>query len=211
MQGKSKLGLFILVTIILASLSMAIAAAQYTTQVTTDVIIGSNGAFTAQEPSAGVSYTITGAIGATGSVTADVYSGNPQSGAAIPSGVSLTHFVVITFNMSAHDFSAARIVLNYTEADVQNLKAPFSVYKYDVNSNSYIVLPSTVDNTTNTIAVSLSSISDPLLAIGGATASTTTGGISTVTWVIVFVAIIIIVLVTVFTVRILRKPDVAQL
>jgi hypothetical protein len=207
MQGKSKLGL-ILVTVLLASLSLSMVAAQYATEVTTPVTIGSNGTFTAQEPSVGVSIDITGAIGAKGSVTADVYDGNPQSSAAIPSGVSLTHFVVITFNMTAHDFSSASVVLTYTDADVQNLKAPFAVYKFDVNSNSYIALPSTVDTTAKTITVTLNSISDPLLAVGGATVPTSGGGgISTLTWVIVFVAIIIIVLVTVFTVRILRKSD----
>ncbi len=208
MKSKSKFGLIILVTFLLASISLTMVAAQYTTQKTTNITIGSDGTFSANESSIGISYTITGAVGATGSVTADVYAGNPQTSATIPSGVSLTHYVVITFNMSAHDFSSATVVLTYSDADVQNLKAPFAVYKWDSTSNSYVELPSTFDSSAKTITVTLNSMSDPLLAIGGATAATSNvGGISTLTWIIVITAIIIIVIVAIFVVSILRKPS----
>ena len=204
MKGKSTLGLLVLVTILLTSISLAMVAAQYTTQATTPVTIGSNGSFTAQDSTVGASYVITGAVGATGSVTTDVYAGNPYSSAAIPSGVSLAHFVVITFNMNADDFSSATVTLNYTAADVQNLKAPFSVYKYDTNSNSYVVLPSTVDTSAMTVTVTLTSINDPLLAIGGSS-TVTSGGFSALTWGIIIVAVVIIVLVAVFVVTLFRK------
>jgi len=206
-MNSKKLGLVILVTILFTSISVAMVAAQYTTQKTTDITLDSHGVFLASESSVGVSYTITGAAGATGSVTAAVYDGNPQTTASIPSGVSLTHFVVITFNMSASDFTSAKIVLTYSSSDVQNLNAPYSVYKYDSNSNSYIVLPSTVDTNAKTITVTLSSLNDPLLAIGGSTATGSSGGISTLTWVVLAVAVIIIIIVAVFTVNVLRKPD----
>ncbi len=212
MRAKSKIGTLVLVTLLLTSLSVALVAAQYTTQKTTNVLIDSNGQFTAQEPSVGIAYSIAGAVAATGSVTASIYDGDPQSSAIIPSGVTLSHFVVITFNMLAHDFSSATITITYNDADVQNLNAPYTVYKWDANSNTYIPLSTNVDISAKTMTVILSSINDPLLAIGGATKGTSTsgggsGGISTLTWGIVIAAIVIIILVAIFTVSILRKPD----
>jgi hypothetical protein len=210
MQGKSKFVAIILVTILLTSLSFALVSAQYTTATTTNVTIRDNGTFIAQETTTGVTFQITGAVGATGTVTTSLYDGNPQSSAALPSGISLAHFVSIVFNMSAHDFSSATVAISYSDSDVQNIKTPYSIYKYDVNSNSYIALQSTVDTSAKTITITLNSINDPLLAIGGTTIPSSGGGgggISTTTWVILIVAIIIILLVTVFTVRILTKPD----
>ena len=213
MMGKSKLGVIVLVAILLTSLSVAMVAAQYSTQKTTDITIGSDGTFTAQESTVDITYTVTGTVGATGSVTASLYDGNPQSSATIPTGVSLSHFVVITFNMSAHDFISAQLVLTYSDVDVQNINAPFYIYKWDVNSNSYVELPSTVDTSAKTITFTLSSLNDPLLAIGGATRATSNpgggsgGGISGLTWAIIISAIIIIVLVAVFTISVLRKPS----
>ena len=204
MQGKSKFVAIILVTILLTSLSFALVSAQYTTATTTNVTIRDNGTFIAQETTTGVTFQITGAVGATGTVTTSLYDGNPQSSAALPSGISLAHYVSIVFNMSAHDFSSATVAISYSDSDVQNIK------KYDVNSNSYIALQSTVDTSAKTITITLNSINDPLLAIGGTTIPSSGGGgggISTTTWVILIVAIIIILLVTVFTVRILTKPD----
>ncbi len=213
MQNNSKLASIILVTILISSLSIAIVAAQYyTTQTKTNITIGSDGKFAAQESSAGVSYVIVGAAGATGSVTADIYGGNPQSSATIPTGVSLSHFVVITFSMNAQDFASATVVLTYSDSDVQNLKAPYSVYKYDATSNSYVALPSTVDSSAKTITVMLNSITDPLLAIGGSTITSpvTSGGISSLTWGIIVAAIIIVVLVAVFTVTTLHQKQLIE-
>ncbi len=78
----------------------------------------------------GISYSIQGAPGAVGTVTADVYEGNPQPTATIPSGISLSHFVAITFNMNAADFSQATITISYRASDVQNIQSPYQVYKY---------------------------------------------------------------------------------
>jgi hypothetical protein len=204
MMSKSKLGVIAIVTLLLLSLSVSLVAAQYTTQKTTAVTVSSDGTFTASEPDVGVSYAITGTPGASGTVTADVYSGNPQATASIPNGTSLTKFIVITFDMSAADFSQATINITYTDADVQNIQSPYAVYKYMSNTNSYVALPSTVDTAAKTITVTLTSIDDPLLAIGGATS--TSGGLQAVTWAIVIVAVIAIVLVAVLAFSRLRHP-----
>jgi hypothetical protein len=204
MMSKSKLGVIAIVTLLLLSLSVSLVAAQYTTQKTTAVTVSSDGTFTASEPDVGVSYAITGTPGASGTVTADVYSGNPQATASIPNGTSLTKFIVITFDMSAADFSQATINITYTDADVQNIQSPYAVYKYMSNTNSYVALPSTVDTAAKTITVTLTSIDDPLLAIGGATS--TSGGLQAVTWAIVIVAVIAIVLVAVLVVSRIRHP-----
>jgi hypothetical protein len=203
-MNKSKLGVIAIVTLLLLSLSVSLVAAQYTTQKTTAVTISSDGTFTASEPDVGVSYAITGTPGASGTVTADVYSGNPQATASIPNGTSLTHFIAITFNMNANDFSQATINITYTDSDVQNIQSPYAVYKYISNTNSYVALPSTVDTATKTITVTLLSIDDPLLAIGGATS--TSGGLQAVTWAIVIVSVIAIVLVAVLVVSRMRHP-----
>jgi hypothetical protein len=203
-MSKSKLEVIAIVTLLLLSLSVSLVAAQYTTQKTTAVTVSSDGTFTASEPDVGVSYAITGTPGASGTVTADVYSGNPQATASIPNGTSLTKFIVITFNMNAADFSQATINITYTDSDVQNIQSPYAIYKYMSNTNSYVALPSTVDTAAKVITVTLTSIDDPLLAIGGATS--TSGGLQAVTWAIVIVSVIAIVLVAVLVVGRLRHP-----
>jgi hypothetical protein len=203
-MSKSKLGVIAIVTLLLLSLSVSLVAAQYTTQKTTPIAIPDSGLFTAAEPEIGVTYEIRGAPGATGSVTAAVYNGNPQATATIPADVSLTRFTVITFNIAIQNFMQATLTFSYSDADVASLKAPYAIYKYISNTNSYVALPSTVDTAAKTITVTLLSIDDPLLAIGGATS--TTGGIAEVTWAIVIVSVIAIVLVAVFVFSRMRHP-----
>jgi len=208
-MNKSKLGVLTIITVLLLSFTIVIVAAQqaYQTEKTTNVTVGSDGTFTASESDVGISYEIQGTAGATGTVTADVYSGNPQATANIPAGVSLSHFVVITFDMNANDFISAKIVISYSDSDVSGISAPYAIYKYnDAYTNSYVALPSTVDTAAKTITVTVNSLSDPLFAIGGATA--TSGGIPTSTWVIIIVvSVIVIVLVAVFVVSRMRKPS----
>lgn len=199
-----KLRVIAVVAVLLLSLCVALAGAQYATERTTSVTISSDGIFTAGESSVGVSYQILGRPGASGSVTASVYSGNPQSNAAVPDGISLTHFVAITFNMSASDFSQATIKINYTDSDVQNIESPYAVYKYMSSTNSYVQLSSTVDAAAKTITVTLFSVNDPLLAIGGTAVAS--NALPAVTWVIVIISVIAIVLVAVLVFSRLRHP-----
>ena len=209
---KPKIFVIALLALIVLSISAAYAAAQYTTQKTTNVTIGSNGTFTATEPDVGVSYQILGVPGSTGTVTAGTYSGNPQATAAVPSGISLTDFIAITFNIPSSDFTEAEVTLNYTASEVQNIQSPYAVYKYISSSNSYVELPSTVDTTAKTITVTLTSITDPVLAIGGATITTSTPkpgspGLSASTWIVIAVSAIIIVVLVVFVVSRMRRQD----
>jgi hypothetical protein len=196
MVSKSKLGVLTLVTVLLVSLSIGLVAAQYVTQKTTEIAIGSDGTFVAGEADVGITYEIRGVAGATGSVTASVYAGNPQATAAIPGGVWLTHFVVITFDMSPLDFTQATIILSYSDSMVQNVQLPYAIYKYDAGSDSYVELPSTVDTAAKTITVTLTSVDDPLLAIGGATAAGESLPLST--WAVIIVSVVAILLLVVF-------------
>ncbi|MGA3290782.1 MAG: hypothetical protein ABSD42_11160 [Candidatus Bathyarchaeia archaeon] len=170
--------------------------------------IASNGTFTGSASSVGVSYVIQGKAGTKGTVTADVYSGNPQPHASVPSGDSLTHYIVIDFNITAADFTQATVTINYTSADVQSLNSPYAVFKYVAASNSYEKLLSTVNTNAKTITVTLNSINDPLLAIGGVTKSTSTSsGISGVLWALIIAIAIVVVLLAVFIVyRMRRRP-----
>jgi hypothetical protein len=200
---KSKLLVISVVAVLLLSLSLSLVAAQYVTEKTTNVTISSDGTFTASESNVGVSYEILGTPGATGTVTAQVYNGNPQSTAFVPSGVSLTVFLVVSFNMDAADFAQATITISYTAFDVQNLKAPYAIFKYMPNTNSFVELPSTVDTNANTIMVTLTSLNDPLLAIGGS--ANTSPGTPAAEWAIIIVSAIIIVLLVVIIVRYMRR------
>jgi hypothetical protein len=202
---KSKFGVLALLALLLLSFSLSVlVAAQYKTEKTTDVTIGSDGTFAATESSVGVSYQIVGTPGATGTVTTEVYNGNPQPTASIPSGVSLTKFIVVTFSMKANDFAQATIIISYTSSEVQNLQQPYAIYKYNSESNSYSELPSTANTYAKTITVTLTSITDPLLAIGGTT--TASGEIPTSIWIIIAVVVIIVVLVNVYIFSRMRRP-----
>ena len=209
MVSKSKLTGIVITTALLIAFSVGLIAAQYTTEQITNVTIGSDGTFAATQSDVGVSYQITGTPGATGTVTADLYGGNPQPTATVPSGVSLTGFIVLTFDMNSSDFTQATIAISYTASEVQNINSPYTIYKYDSPSNSYVALPSTVDTNAKTETITLNSINDPLLAIGGATKTNNTG-VSTTTWILVTISIVLIVVAAVAVVIILRpsrKPS----
>ena len=139
--------------------------------------IGSDGMFNSTESGidVGVSYVIQGVPGAVGSVTAAVYSGNPQAVASVPEGVSLSHFVVITFDMNAGEFSEAQIIISYNDVDA------------------------------HTLSVTLSSVDDPLLAIGGLTVEASL--LSPSEWVIMSVVIIAIFLTAMVIVILWRRED----
>jgi len=150
--------------------------------------------------------------GSTGTVTSGVYSGNPQATAAVPGGISLTNFIFVNFNIPASDFTEAEVTLNYTSSEVQNIQSPYAVYKYISSSKSYVELPSTVDTTAKTITVTLTSLTDPVLAIGGTTKTTSTPkpgspGLSASTWIVIAVSAIVIVVLVVFVVSRMRRQD----
>ena len=207
MVTKSKLIGIAIITVLLFSLSVVLVAAdQYTTEQTTNVTLGSDGTFTATQTDVGVSYQITGTADATGTVTADVYGGNPQPTATLPSGVSLTSFIVLTFNMDPSDFTQATVTINYSSSEVQNINSPYTVYKYISSSNSYVALPTTVNTDAKTLTVTLNSITDPLLAIGGASKTSSTGT-STTTWILVAISIVLVIVAAVIVVKILRPSS----
>jgi len=119
----------------------------------------------------------------------------------------LTHFVVITFNMYSGDFNSAQIHITYTDEEVANLQAPFAVYKYVASSNSYVLMPSTVDTAAKIVTVTVGSIDDPLFAIGSNTSSNNVGGFSTASWVALGASVAIIVLLVVVGVWYLKKQQ----
>ena len=209
---KSKLIAFILLFLFSLSVCGALVTAQYSiypTEETTPVIIDSNGAFSGGALDLGIAYEVQGTPGATGSITAQVYGGNPQSAASIPEGISLTRFVVITFNMNSADFTVANIYITYTDADVANLQAPYAVYKYMPGTDSYVEVPATFDAASKLVTITVNSIADPLFAIGGETAPTITPGPdddgSILPLIILAVSIVIIVVLAVFGVWYFKK------
>lgn len=200
-MSKIKVGVLSIIALLVLSLSVGLVAAQYTSQKTTNIVVGSDGTCTVSDTDIGIAYLVQGTPGATGSVTAAIYNGNPQPSATIPSGVSLNHFIVVTFDMAASDFSQATITLNYANNDVQNIKSPYTVYKYQPDTNSYVPLLSTVDTDAKTITVTLGSVDDPLLAIGGATEVAPTTSIPVWTWAVTISVVIIIVLASVLLIK----------
>jgi hypothetical protein len=202
-------GLVTVLTIVLLSLSLSVAFAQYETQQTADVNLSSTGVTHIDQTvtAGGVSIDIAGTPGATGSVSTATYAANPQPGASAPNDVTLTHFVVVTFNMAASDFEGANITISYSDADIAGLTAPFVLYKYIPETNSYVQLNAIVNTAAKTMTVSVSSTTDPLFAIGGATAATNTGsGIQVWTWAILAIVVIGVLLVVVLVMR-SRKPS----
>lgn len=199
MKNNSKFIAIAFLSVLLASSFAGVVSAQsgYGNEVTTPVTIDSNGKFSGYAADIGVGYEIQGLAGAIGSVTAAVYNANPQASASIPNGVSLTRFVVITFHMNADDFTLANIYINYTDEDVSGIQSPFTIYKYLASSDSYVELASTVDTDNKMITITVTSIDDPLFAIGGASVGGS-GGFSTTNWAILSVSIVIIVLLVVF-------------
>ncbi len=189
---KLKFHVFSVVVVLLLLSSVSFVAAQYATSQTTDITIGSDGKFTAVLDN-GVKYEIQGRAGATGSVTTAVYNGNPQPTASFPHGITLSRFIVITFDMDSNDFVGAKITFSYTANDVKNLALPYSIYKYLPGSNSYVELPSTVDTATKTISITLDSVDDPLFGIGGV-AVEKKDVVSTTSWIMVAIGVIAVVL-----------------
>jgi hypothetical protein len=204
-MSKSKLVVMSIITVLLLSLFVSFVAAQYTTQKTTDVAISSDGTFSATVSDVGVSYLIQGTSGATGTVTATVYTGNPQPTAAVPAGTSLSRFVVITFDMNANEFTQATITINYSDSDVQNIQPPFTIFKYVPGTDSFVALPSTVDSIAQTLTITVTSLDDPLFAIGGA--ATATAGFPDAVWGILVVCVVAIVVFAGFVVSRLHRPD----
>lgn len=207
MENISKFMAIAILSVLLVSSFGSLVSAQsgYGNQVTTPVTIGSDGTFSGSASDIGVGYSIQGVAGATGSVTAAVYNANPQPSASIPNGVTLTRFVVVTFDMNAADFSSASIIITYTDADVSGIQTPYTIYKYIPSSDSYIELTPTVDTDNKMMTITVTSIDDPLFAIGGASVSGETGGISTTNWAILAVSIVVIVVLVVFGVWYFRK------
>jgi type III secretory pathway component EscU len=200
MRNSSKFIAIAFLSVLLVSSFGAMVSAQsgYNNQVTTPVTIGSDGTFSGSAADVGVSYSIQGFAGATGSVTAAVYNSNPQTSASIPNGISLSRFVVITFNMNAADFIFATISVTYTDADVSGIQTPFTIYKYVASSNSFIELTTTVDTVNKVITIIVTSIDDPLFAIGGLSVSGGSDGVSSTSWIILAVSIVVIVVLVVF-------------
>ncbi|MGA2523403.1 MAG: hypothetical protein ABSF65_04535 [Candidatus Bathyarchaeia archaeon] len=209
-MSKSKFAVLALITLFLLSFSLSavLVVAQvstYSTSKTVDVAVGSDGVFAVSEPDLGVSFQIEGSPGATGTVTTDVYLGNPQPTASVPSGISLTNFIAITINMNVHDFVQATITLNYTSGEVKNLQPPYAVYKYVTASNSYVALPSTMLASAKTITATLNTLNDLLLAIGGAEGASV--AVPASIWIIIVVVVAIVVSVNVFIFYNLRRKQ----
>jgi hypothetical protein len=205
--SKSKLGIISIIVILMLSLTVSLVEAQYETQKTADVAIASDGTCTICDPDLGLTYVIEGNPGATGTVTTAVYNGNPQPSANVPDRVSLGHFLVVTFGMTENDFSQATVTITYTDSDVANLQAPYSVFKYIPDTDSYVSLPTTVDTVSKTMTVTLTSVADPLLAIGGSSNADSTAPISMWAWIAVTVAVVFAVMIIAFTVVKIRRSS----
>jgi hypothetical protein len=207
MKNNSKFIAIAFLSVLLVSSFGALVSAQsgYSNEVTTPVTIGSDGTFSGGAADVGVGYEIQGLAGATGSVTAAVYNANPQSSASIPNGVTLARFVVITFNMNAADFFSATIRITYTDADVSGIQTPYTVYKYVPSIDSFIELTPVVDTVNKMMTITVTSIDDPLFAIGGVSVLGETGGVSSFNLVILAVSIVVIVVLVVFGVWYFKK------
>jgi len=203
---KSNFIVITLLSLLLISTFSAFASALYISEETTSVTIGSDRTFSGNAENIGVSYEILGTPGATGIITAQIYNGNPQSTASIPNGVSLSHFVVITINMNSADFSQAKIYITYTDADVATLQAPYAIYKYVASTDSFIEVPSTFDVEAKMATVTVTSIDDPLFAIGGASLPETIApGFPATAWALLAASIVVIVLLVVVSVWYFKK------
>ena len=193
-------------TIVLISFSLfnVVANAQYQSQETANVTIGSNGAAHIDQSSTGgvVSVDLAGAPGTTGSVSTATYIANPQPDASSPASTTLSNFVVITFNVPAANFYGANIVFHYNDATVAGITPPYTLYKYDATSNTYVLQNAVVDTNAKTITLSITSLSDPLFAIGGtSTATKTTSGFPVLGWALIVIIIVVVIILAVLIVR----------
>jgi hypothetical protein len=185
----------LLLSLLLLSISLTVVSAGYSGADTLPIALNSDGKCSVTGTDTNVVVEVQGTAGATGNIRLESYSANPQVNAAIPDGIALSRFVVVTFDMNAADFSEANIYISYTDSDIVNLQEPLSIYKYVPSTNSYVLLPSTVDNNAHTITIKVTSIEDPLFAIGGSTLPPTqTPTFSGTAWAILGVSIVIIVL-----------------
>ena len=96
-MNKSNIGLrnltvpIVVIMLIMFSLSSVFVDAQSTYQtIVKDVSIPESGIVTVDVPEADISYEITGAPGATGTVTTEIKNENPNPTASIPTGIGLT-------------------------------------------------------------------------------------------------------------------------
>jgi hypothetical protein len=192
---EQKIVVIAILALLIVTFFSSYSSAQYMPTKITNVTIHSDGTFNATAPEAGISYRIVGTPGATGNVTVTFFSGNPNPTASVLNGTSLSSFIGIEFNMDPNDFSSATITFNYNDSMVQGTEQPYAVYKYDVSSDAFVEWPSTVDTVAKTITVTLTSVADPLFAIGGA--KTAINIVSTSTWLIIVAIVIIIILVNV--------------
>ncbi len=200
---NKKFGLVFLVTVltvVLFSVSLSVAPTNgYVTGLTNDVTIPANGVSHVDQSLTlgGVSIDIAGKPGAVGSVTTGTDNGGNYPTATIPADTKLTHFVWVTFNFAASDFSGASITIRYSDADVAGMSAPFAVYKYILESNSFVKLNAVFDAQAKTATVTVSSTTDPLFAIGGKPVSEEQGwalsAIATLSIIVIVIAIVVIV------------------
>ena len=175
-MDKLKLGAFSVIVLLLLSFVVGLASAQYTNSKTSNFTIGSDGTVTVdQKTDMGLTYLIRGTSGSSGSITASLYNGNPQATASIPDDVSLNHFLIITFDVNPSDFTEAQITISYSDSDVANLQQPYSIYKYNPSTDNYVQISADVDTDAKTMTVILTSVDDPLLAIGGLKTETRRG------------------------------------
>ena len=202
MSEKSKLCSFLLLAILLVSLSFATVAAQYQFQKTTNFTIGSDGTATLTISEVGITYDIQGTPGATGSVTTIVWVGNEHPTATIPANMTLTYFLGVTIDMNANNFEQGVVTVTYTDANVAGLK-DIRVFNYVSNTNSYVEVPSSVYTNTKTITVAFDSLSNPYLAVGGLGTGATVN--PEIPWITILVVIIIVVIVVVVVFMFLRR------
>ena len=198
MRRLCLVGFLIVLLVILFSFSSFFALAQYETTKTADFTVPSSGVAHIDQSitAGGVSIDIVGTTSATGSVSTATYTGNPQPHAYGLVNVTLTHFVAVTINMDASYFQTANITISYSNSDIAGINPPYSLYKYIPESNVFLPLKSIVDNSTKTITATLTSITDPLFAIGGTTAlvvtpTPVTSAVSQWIWVVVATVIIV--------------------
>jgi hypothetical protein len=208
-MNNLKVKLFAVFSLLLLSLSVSSVVAQspYDGAVTTGVALSSDGTCTVCD-NFGVTYEIQGTPSSTGTVTTQIPTANPQPTANTPNGITLTHFVIVTFNVNAADFTQAKITIPYTDSDVRGVQTPYSIFKYVPATDSYTELPAIVDENAKTFTVTVTSVDDPLFAIGGASSvSGNNGGFSTIAWAALAASVVIIVMLAVVGVWYFKKAS----
>jgi uncharacterized protein Usg len=222
MRGKMKnkfmlVGIVTVLSIMFLAFSPLIVSAQYQTQQSVVMTVPDSGVVVVDQNATvgGLSIAICASCGVTITVATVVYNANPQADAVVPANVALTHFVALTFaDIAPNDFGNATVTIHYTDADLAGMSQPYILYKYDAATNSYLPLDTVLDTSAKTLTTTLTSINDPLFAIGGAVASSVapTGGpapISGGTWVWIGVGIVCVIAVLGLLIR-KNRSDVAR-